>query len=195
MLLNSASLYDVPIMSLHSGTQLSKTIEAIIDPRTLQIVAFYCEPLDVSTELILHVSDIREVGSLGYIIDDSDKLMTLDNLVRLQDIIDMEFELAGCRVVDDTDAKLGRVIDYSYDPEDFMVQKIEVKPPLLSSLSTSSHLIGRSQIISVTRGKIIVKSPRIQNKAERKQRDQFINPFRQPAHPEPESFSSERISS
>src|SRR5688500_17926133 len=77
MLLLKERLQNVPIMSLQTGAPIAATDEFVIDPRQLKVVAFYCTGprLDV-TPAILTVSDIREIGNHGIIVDSADVLMS-----------------------------------------------------------------------------------------------------------------------
>ena len=177
-------------MSLQSSTELARTETPIIDPRNLTIEALYVSgPLVKSNPSVLHVRDIRESGSLGYIVDDSEKIMPLDDLVRLQEIINFNFNLIGNQAVDESGRTIGKVYDFTYEPNSFEIQQIYVKPPLLKSFSNPTVIIHRQQVISVTNEKIIVKSPTIKVDEPVKTHS-FTNPFRSQSQPEPESFNA-----
>lgn len=168
-------------MSLQTGSELARTGEPIIDPRSLTIVAFYVEGnLLAHDNSVLHVSDIREIGDLGVIIDDSDKLMAVDGLVRLQQIIDFRFSLTGVKVIDEQGHKLGKVNDFVIEPESYTVQQMYTEQGFLKSLSTISNIIHRSQIVSVTNQLITVRATTIPDKetAVSKVTEAFVNPFR-----------------
>jgi sporulation protein YlmC with PRC-barrel domain len=128
---------------------------------------------------ILHVSDIRELSDVGMIIDNSDKLMSPDGLVRLQQIIDFHFKLIGVKVVDERGHKLGKVKDYVIEPETYTIQQLYTEQSLLKSISTMSNVIHRSQIISVTNEHITVSSPTIRDEIRNTAKESgFTNPFR-----------------
>lgn len=181
MLLPIDRLIDTPIMSLQTGTELARTLAVIIDPRQMRIAAFYVDgPLLEEHPSILHPVDIREVSDIGLIVDNSDRLMALDGLVRLQEVIDLDFELKGIKVVDEHKRKLGKVADYAIEPGDFTIQQLYTHQSLLRSFGTASNVIHRSQIIAVKKDRIIVKSPTVQEPAQATVAEsaQFINPFR-----------------
>lgn len=189
MLLPIKRLLDAPIMSLQTGAELARTTSPIVDPRKMTIVAFYVEgKLLEASPSVLHVIDIRELSDIGMIIDDSDKLMSTDGLVRLQEIIDYDFELIGVQVVDEQNHKHGKVSDYAIDPESYTIQQIYTEQSLIKSLSNVSNVIHRSQIISVTNERIVVKSPTVpaeEVEAANLSRA-FVNPFR--AKPQQETM-------
>lgn len=168
-------------MSLQTGSEIGRTSGSIIDPRTLNILAFYVTGPQVATNpAVLHIEDIREYGDIGFIVDDSDKIMALDGLVRLQEVIDFQFDILTCQVVDKAGNKLGRVSDFSFEPNSFSVQNIYIQQSFLRSITTASNIINRTQIISVTKDKITVDSPTIQEKISKRadQASNFVNPFR-----------------
>ena len=173
----------LPIMSLQTGTELARTTDIIVNPRQMKVVAFYVDgPLLEAHPSILHPSDIREVSDIGLIVDSSDQLMSLEGLVRLQEIIDLDFELKGKKVVDERGQKLGKVIDYSVEPDDFTIQQLYTHQSMLRSFSTASNVIHRSQIVAVRKDQIVVKSATVREEAKGASAEQpsqaFVNPFR-----------------
>lgn len=181
MLLPIERLLNAPIMSLQTGAELARISEPIIDPRSMAIVAFYVRGnLVEQSPSVLHVSDIRELSDIGVIIDDSDKLMSTEGLVRLQEIIHFGFVLPGIKVADDRGQKLGRVNDYVVDPETYHIVQIYTEQSILRSLSNASNIIHRSQIVSVTNQLIVVKSSTIpmERSTAETVAEAFVNPFR-----------------
>ena len=182
MLISIENMLEVPIMSLQTGTQLAETTAVIVDPRQLTIAAFYVEgPGLEESPSILHPIDIRELSDIGMIVDDTDKLMSLDGLVRLKEIIDFEFELIGLKVVDEHKRKLGKVSGYSIETTDYTIVQVYTEQSLLRSLSTMSSTIHRSQIISVSNKQLIVQAPTVRDEVKQVANDArqaFSNPFR-----------------
>lgn len=183
MLVLSNRILNVPLMSLQTGMQIGATHQAIIDPRRLIVVAFYCEGPRISFRpAVVHTSDIREFSSVGMIIDSADSIMPLDDLVRLQEIVDFNFELIGKPVVEEDGQKLGSVVDFTIDTTSFAIAKLHVKQAIWRSFGFSELLIDRSQVKSITDKKIIVKRADMPNGeiAEGQRRQLITNPFRKP---------------
>lgn len=181
MLLPIDHLIDLPVMSLQTGTELARTVQAILDPRQMKIAAFYVDgPLLEDHPSILHPADIRELSDIGMIIDSSDQLMSLEGLVRLEEIIGLKFELIGMKVIDEHKRKLGKVSNYIVEPGDYTIQQIYTQQSLLRSLSTATNIIRRSQIVAVRKDAIIVKSPTVKDEVEEvaQTAQAFVNPFR-----------------
>lgn len=186
MLLPIHSLLDIPVMSLQTGAELARIGEPIVDPRQMTVVAFYVDGRMIDSHpSVLHVADIRELSDIGIIVDDSDKLMSPDGLVRLQQIIDFHFKLIGTMVIDESGHKLGKVKDYVVEPETYTIQQLYTEQSILKSISTMSNVIHRSQIISVTNERITVSSPTIRDEVvEPAKAGSFANPFRKSEMPE-----------
>ena len=193
MLLLRDRLEAVPLMSLQTGVEVGRTQKAIIDPRRMNIVAFYCDGPHIDIHpAVIHVSDIREFSNIGMIIDSADSIMSPDELVRLQEVLKFRFELEGKRVVEEGGHKLGKVDDYTVDSQSFYIQKLHIRPNLWQSFSAAEMLIDRSQIVRVTDSEIIIKRATVQDHAhdEAAHRLAIDNPFRK-AHPQPEVAKSQ----
>ncbi len=190
MLFWREKILNIPLMSLQTGGQLGVATEPIIDPHTLKIVAFYCEgKLIEDHPAVLHTDDIREFGQLGFIINDSDDIMPINDLIRLQEILDLHFELIGKRVIDSTKDKLGKVQDYIIESETFEIMKLSVHRPILKALNDAELIIDRRQIIEINDEAIVVEAPTIKEEIVAKplQKVEFKNPFRHtPQTPQPE---------
>lgn len=182
MLVPIKQLIGVPIMSLQTGTELARTVDVVLDPRRMKVTAFYVDgPLLETHPSVLHPADIREFSDIGFIVDNSERLMTTEGLVRLQAIIDLDFQLNGMKVIDEQKHKLGKVIDYIVEPDGFTIQQLYIQAPLLRNLSTATHVIKRSQIVTVRKDVIVVKSTAITDTASEpasQTAQAFVNPFR-----------------
>lgn len=191
MLVLSEHLIGVPIMSLHTGTELGKTARPIIDPSQLHIQAFYCEGPQINFEpALLHTSDVRELSNIGIIVDSADDIMPPDDLVRLQPLMDLNFRLEDKLVVEENGRKLGRVVNYIVESESFYILKLHIKPGFFQSFMVTELIIDRHQIINITDDKIVVKQATVKEDLARSLPHQASqNPFRRPqteaSHAEP----------
>lgn len=166
-------------MSLQTGGNLATITGEIIDPRKLHVVAYYCEgPLLEYSPAVLHTADIRELSSIGIIVNEADDILPLDDLVRLKEIIDFDFELKGIKVIDNHKSKLGKVYNYAVNTENYLIQKLYVQRPLLKSLNDSELIIDRSQIIEVTNQQIVVRAPTVEAGAAKPIKADIVNPFK-----------------
>lgn len=187
MLLSGSQLLDTPVMGLQTGKELARTADAVINPHNLSIIAYRLSGSHLDYDpSFLRTADIREMGSLGMIIDSSDEFLEPDDIITDKKIYDMEFTLEGKHVVDDSKNKVGKVSDYVVDIDSFVIQQLVVKRPLLKSFGDDELLVHRSQIVEVTDDLIVIKSGKVKEKIKAKASHHYVNPFRQ-ASPQPET--------
>ena len=85
MLLLGERLLGTPVMSLQVGTKIAATVEPIIDPRNLVILGYEVDgPLLESHPKFIRIADIRELSDIGMIIDSSDELVDLDDVIKIK---------------------------------------------------------------------------------------------------------------
>jgi len=185
MLISYERLLHTPVMSLQTGSELARTRNVLIDPRDLTITAYELEgnALRDDPSFLLPV-DVRELSNLGLIVDSSDEFVGLDDVIKIKQVHDFNFDLLGLEVIDDKKRKLGKVQAYNLDSGSFSVEQLVVKRPLLRSLNETELLISRNQILEVTDDHILVKSGANEEPAKQSIRE-YANPFRsQTAQPE-----------
>lgn len=193
MLLPSTRFIDTPVMSLQTGSELGRTIKPIINPRELSIVAFELHGINLDYDpSLLRINDIREIGPMGMIIDSSDELISVSDVIKIKEIYELNFELVGLKVIDDKKRNVGKVTGFTLDASSFFIQQLQVKRPLLKSFGDTEFLIHRSQVIKITDDYLIVKSPDIRHKeaVAEPTGQMFENPFRKPAQPAPETIDA-----
>jgi sporulation protein YlmC with PRC-barrel domain len=156
MLQLSNTLSDRSVLSLRSGGPIARIISPIINPNNLKIEGFYCEDTLDKRQLILLCQDIREILAQGYVVNDHDVLSEPDELVRLQEVLRLDFNLIGKQVVTTNNEKLGKVSDYAVETNSMFVQKIYVTQSILKSLTGGSLSIDRTQINEITPRRIII---------------------------------------
>lgn len=159
MLQLSESLINQPVMSLRIGAPIATITAPIINPNNLKIEAFYCQDRSSKEQLVLLYQDIRDVLPQGIAVNDHEVLTHADELVRLKDIMELNFELIGKPVVTASKEKIGKVNDYATETTTMYVQKLYVGQPLLKSLAGGSLSVERSQIIEITNRKIVINDP------------------------------------
>ena len=182
MLLSNERLLSTAVMSLQTGVELAKTSRIMVDPRDLSILAYQLDGHQLDTRpSFLRVADIRELSSVGFIVDSSDEFVGLDDIIILKEVYDFKFDLIGLTVIDEKKRKLGKVINFTVDSGSYSVQQLVVRRPLLKSLNEAELIIHRDQIIEVNNQRVIVKAPTAQDPVPVSQAArEFTNPFRQP---------------
>lgn len=195
MLLAGSRLINAPVMGLQTGSELGRTSQPVINPRSLQIVAYEVEgpTLDKHPSL-LRIADVREFSDIGIIIDSSDEFVSPDDVIKLGEIYNLHFSPMGMKVIDEKKHKLGKVDGYTIETGGFVIQQLSVKRPLLKGLNDPQLLIHRSQITEISDDAIIVHSTaKIPEPVTQAVRTHYANPFRknpQAEHMHPNSNDS-----
>lgn len=186
MLLLGSRLIGTPIMGLQTGTKLAQTASPLIDPANLRIMAYTVEgPLLSVHPSFIRMADVRELSDIGMIIDSSDEFINLQDVIKIKELYDLGFHLIGLNVVDETKHKLGKVDDYSLDSSSFVIEQINVRRGMIRSLTDTSLLIHRSQIIEINNKQIVVKTTVKRPEAViQPEHRSYINPFRSAPQPE-----------
>lgn len=205
MLLVGSNMTNFPVLSLHVGGEIAHTKQAVIDPDNLEIVAYTLEGAIIHNDPdvgdILDLRDVREVSERGFIVDSSDVFTTREDVVKLDEILSLDFNLVGLKVVDQKGKKLGKIIDYTIDSGSFMIYQLIVQRPIMSSFLDPQLTINRSQIVEINDFKVVIKNSTSQVKIKEKKNEtaedfvpNFVNPFRKPDYIPEEKSSSSKIS-
>lgn len=157
MLLLSQSIINKPVLSLRTGSQIAQVTGFIVNPNNFKIEGFYCYDLLTKKTLILLYQDVRNIIGQGVIVNDHDVLSSPDILVRLKDILEINYVLIGKPVVTIGKQKVGKVKDFAIDNETFFVQKLYAGRSLIKSINKGQLSIDRTQIIEVTDTNIIIQ--------------------------------------
>jgi len=145
-------------MSLRTGRQVATTTGVIINPNNLKLEAFYCQDsIDRKKRLVLLYQDIRDIIAKGIVVDDHEVLVEPNELVRLKDVMRINFDPMGKQVVTVSKSKVGKVSDYAVETTTMYVQKIYASQSLLKSFTSGSLSIDRNQIVEITDRKIVIQ--------------------------------------
>lgn len=159
MLQLSSTIINQPVLSLRTGGQIATALDPIFNPNDLKIEGFYCEDRFEKKQLILLTQDIRDRPKQGFVVNDHEVLAEPEELVRLKEILEIQFELIGKLVVGKNKQRIGKVLDYAVDDASLYVQKLYVSQNLLKSFSGGNLSVDRSQIIEITDRKIVINDP------------------------------------
>lgn len=183
MLVNASKLVGTSILSVQAGRPIATVSELIIDPNSLKTIAFKVSGAMVNrNENILDVSSVREYSNYGIVIDDIDELMAPGDIIKISKVLELNFYLVGLKVETKKGSNLGKVVDYTLTPEDFTVQQIIVKRPMIKRFVDPELTIPRKEIVEIDDYKIIVKDEEKVIKARAEKEDfipNFVNPFRE----------------
>lgn len=179
MILLGSNLTKAPIVSIQTGAVIAETTRAIIDPAKLTIEAYQVTGPLLKARSYIRAVDIREISDLGAIVDSNDEIVEAGDVIKIDELEKLNFNLNGMTVMDEQRKKIGKIIDYTVDMSSFYIQQLTVKRPLLRRLNDTELLIHRTQIIEINNDTIVVHS---QAKAPEPERAEvigsYVNPFR-----------------
>ena len=184
MLVYASKIIGAKILSVQAGGAIGVVEGVIVDPDSLKIIAFKIGgPLVARSENnILDVNSIREYSNYGMVIDDIDELVAPGNVIKIAKIMELNFDLIGLKVITRKKSKLGKVIDFTVTNNDFVVQQVVVKRPIVKSFIDPELIISRKEIVEVTDYELIVKDEEKVIKERATKEDfvpNFVNPFRE----------------
>lgn len=204
MLINSSRLKGCPILSLHVGGQIARVTDLIIDPDNLHLIAVRVEGPMVEPEegSLLVMDSVREFSRAGMIVDSNDEFVRGEDIVWVQKVLKLNFDLIGLKVVTKKGVKLGKVEDFVLQSSSWDVQQLIVRRPIMKALIDPELTIGRSRIVEVDDYQVVIKEEHEKAKSKIKSTTieelvpDFVNPFRKPDFvPENQSSSSSSSSS
>jgi sporulation protein YlmC with PRC-barrel domain len=156
MLQLSNSLLDKSVLSLRTNSPIATITGPIINPNNLKLEGFYCQDRFDKKQLVLLYQDIRDMLPQGYVVNDHDVLSDPSDLVRLKDILALNFDLIGKQVVTVSKEKVGKVSDYAVEIETMYIQKVYVAQSIMKSFTGGSLSVDRSQINEITPQRVII---------------------------------------
>lgn len=154
--LSNSLLNNKSVLSLRTGSPIAAITAPIINPNNLKIEGFYCQDRFDKKQLILLYQDIRDMLPQGYVVNDHDVLSEASDLVRLKQVLELNFELIGKQVVTVSKEKVGKVSDYATETETMFIQKIYVAQSIMKSFTGGSLSIDRTQINEITPQRVII---------------------------------------
>jgi sporulation protein YlmC with PRC-barrel domain len=207
MLVIGSGMIRNAVLSLYVGGPVAETTSAIIDPEDLRILAYTLDgPIiknDPEVGNILVTNDIRELSRDGMIIDSTDVFVNREDIVHLDEVMSLNFDLIGLKVVTPDGKKIGKIVDYTFDSTSFMVYQLIVQKRVgFASFGEPQLTINRSQIIEIDDYKVTIKHEKEQVKVEEKREEEpeeapkreYVNPFRKPAYEQSDSDDSDNAS-
>ncbi len=153
----STELVGKPVYSVQSGELLGILTGFILQSGDLKMVAFTVKVASSQEIHYLLPGDIRYFNAQKILIDSLQNLSVFVDLVRHQHAITENYNIIGKKVETSSGKKLGKVVSFLFDPAHYYVTKINVSPPILQRILTTSLLIARADIVETKAKVIIVK--------------------------------------
>ncbi len=157
MLKLSGKLFNTAIYSLQTGGQIGIGVRPLINPDNLKVEAWFATSIYQPGTLLLPIIEIRQISRAGIAVNDYEALTDQAELIRLQPLIKLNYQLIGKPVVTESKQKLGKIEDFALNIESFYIDRLYVIPSGLKAFTSRRIQISRNQIIEITDKKIIVQ--------------------------------------
>ncbi|MBQ7802342.1 PRC-barrel domain-containing protein [Candidatus Saccharibacteria bacterium] len=194
MLIDASRLLGCPVLSLHVGAPIAHVENEIVNPDNLKIIAFEVWGAAIQNDPdageILESRDIREFSSLGMIVDSIEDFVNPGDVIKLDKVMKLNFSLIGLKVFTKKKTKLGKIVDFTVNTDDWTVRQLIVKRPIMKAIADPELVIPRKEIVEIFDDRIIVKDKEEKIKKISFKEEfvpNFVNPFREP------DFSTNRI--
>ena len=120
-------------------------------------VGFYTgEYLHVAKAWAIHRYGAKQQNVVEFDVDDHDVLAEPEDLVRLRDVLEMNFQLLKKPVETVAKTSVGKVGDYAVETTGMYVQKLYVSRPFWQNLAGGTLSVDRSQVVEVTNKRIVI---------------------------------------
>jgi sporulation protein YlmC with PRC-barrel domain len=159
MLKLSQSFIGTDILSLRTGGVIAKTTKPIINPNNLQIEGWYVVDRFSGATLVLLSGELRDILSQGLVVNDHEVLSDVEDLIRLQDILKLNFELLGKPVTTEKGKRIGKVSDYAVETGSLIIKKLYVARSIIKNFAGGTLSVDRTQIIEITNRRVVIEDP------------------------------------
>lgn len=166
MLVLASQVKNSPILSIRNGHAVAQTGDMLVDADRLEVAAIFCTSGSWrKNNHVLLLRDIREFSHSGLIIDSLEDIEDIGEIVRLNDLVNRNYQVIGKAVVTENGTKLGKVEDYSIDTISNLIQKLYIKPSLLKNLMVNNLVVDRANIIRTDDKQIVVSDATLKSPA------------------------------
>lgn len=147
------------VMSLRTGSPVGIVKSPIVNPNNLYIEGWFVEDSRSRHQLVLLSNDIRDILPQGFAINDHEVLSEPEELVRMKNILELEFDVINLKVTSQSGKNYGKINDYAFETSNMFIQKLYAGQSLVKNLGGGTLSIDRSQIIEVTNRRIVIEDP------------------------------------
>lgn len=134
-----------------SNSPLALIQNIIVDPESGKVLAFL-----IKNHHIIVPVDVERLGS-GLFIVDRDRIVPLDDVMRVHEVFKMHIGIIGARVITEREKRfLGRVVDYEIDTTHMVLTHIHVAK-LFLFFRFQERIISYRHIIRIDKHTVVVK--------------------------------------
>jgi len=138
-----------------SGQRLARVYDLAVNTDTGKIVGFFTDP---AGKKVVAPIDVIQWGSV-LTVHDEESILESEEIQQVMESLKSGIRIFRNRVVTKSGEDLGRVIDFAVNNKFFILTKLLVAKSFLGLIYYRKRLIPATDIIEVTKDKIIVKEP------------------------------------
>ncbi len=146
------------LVDLDNGETIGEIVDWIINPDERKISALTIKEPGLFKQLkVITTIDIVEYGPGMVVVRNRNAIVAPKEVVRLKNISKSKKKVIGSKVVTVSKKTLGTVEDLLFETTDSTIQKLYVKPPIISMLSKPDLIVSADKIVLIEPGKITVQ--------------------------------------
>lgn len=157
MQLLATELIKSDILSLRHGGPIGVVDKILLNETNLRVRLLAVALSGEKKLSYLQPNDIRLSENKKIIVDSEEVFTAKEDLIRDRTTIEQNITLFNLPVVTVSDKKLGRVEDFTFDNNGYLVTKLHVQASLLQNLVHHNLIIDRSDIVDIKPDKVIVR--------------------------------------
>jgi len=155
MQIEASKLIDMPVGSIDEQSKVGTIADIVVNPDDGKLLGFIVSSgLLGFNKMTISWQDIIDSDTNGLVVQTSENLMPVADNVRIAEVVKDEFTLDDLPVETKSGQRLGNVYDYTVNMELGSLTKIFVR----QLLPPQDRIISRSNIISISKEKIIVRN-------------------------------------
>lgn len=136
-----SSLKNGAIVAMNAG-RVGELGDIIIDPVSAQISGFFVKTPLFSPLKIIVKSDIIMIDRHAVLINNPDNIVTIDEVIRLKEIICKKFKIINLKAQTENKLYLGHIEDIVIDNETIMITKYYLRNLMTNRIISAEKLIG-----------------------------------------------------
>lgn len=157
-----SEIIGMPVCTEYSKRPVALVQDVIVDPENGKILAFR-----VKNDHMVVPLDVERFSNELYIAE-KDRILPIDEVLRVFEVAKHEIHILGSRVSTDLDKLyLGRVVDYEIDTKHMNMSAIHVAKTFFF-FRFQEKIISARSIIKINKNSILVKSAHVLSKASDK---------------------------
>lgn len=153
------------LFTVHTGGPIGIVTGLLVRRKDLKVELFKIKLFEDNSIRYLLTSDIRTYEAGKIIINSYQELSEPDELLRHQELIKEEFVLFSVKVETQSGKRIGKIKDYGIDTAHYFATKLHIRAGFLQRIMHERLIIDRSDILDITKSKIVVRDATIKAKA------------------------------